>query len=273
MTSSLLNQQKIKDLSANSSYGMATIIWGPLFWALMNDISKIYDLYWSQWPNHIQIQMNQFWIILKNILPCKYCRESYTQFHQQDPPKFPFKIWVAELHNKVNHKLNKPPFEIKSFLRRSQIYTSFSSATTITDINFILALNYCPKTKKKYYQKWFEFLPLVMPYLIQHQMYHDHEVKGYMKISSASLNRNLKSKITLLHWLASCQPSPQKVPFYIMKYSAAIAHDTPEELSLICGNLLTLCKNKSLSRSVTCKTISKQRPKSRLRSKNKIRSN
>ena len=54
------------------SYGMATVIWGPLFWSFMNDIANIYDHHWLKWDIVTREKMESFWKILCSVLPCRY---------------------------------------------------------------------------------------------------------------------------------------------------------------------------------------------------------
>jgi hypothetical protein len=219
------------------SYGMATVIWGPLFWSFMNDIANIYDHHWLKWDIVTREKMESFWKILCSVLPCRYCRESYSKYYKENPPKYPFIPWICSLHNKVNAKLGKPEYNLSSFVRKSKVYSSFSSINTLTDIHFILALNYCYKTKKKYYKMWFEFLPEIIPFLVKEKNYPLDQVKCYFNPQP----NYLTSKILLIKWLISCQPSPKSVSYYILKYAESIAHDTIEELALICGNLIKRC--------------------------------
>lgn len=248
----------VKDLSADSSYGMATVVWGPLFWSLINDVAVIYDHHWKKWSSRDKDRMSIFWKILKHILPCRYCRESYLKYYHQSPPSYPFVKWVGILHNKVNAKLNKPLYDTSSFERKSQVYTSFSSSNTLTDIHFILALNYCSKTKQKYYQQWFDFLPLILPFLIREKRYQIETVQCYL---TGPPPGTLSSKISLLTWLVRCQHTTRPVEYYILKYAKSIAHDTIEELALICGNLIMKTKNTKIQHLTQATSVRKKNEK------------
>jgi len=44
--------------------------------------------------------------MINEILPCKFCRESTTEYMKKDPLSYHLpEVWLYELHNKVNHKL------------------------------------------------------------------------------------------------------------------------------------------------------------------------
>ena len=73
--------------------GIDTRYWGPSGWQLFH-----YIAFHSKSPQ-------QFLLGIKDILPCKFCRESTTKFTHELPMSRNAGKWVYELHNKVNHKL------------------------------------------------------------------------------------------------------------------------------------------------------------------------
>jgi hypothetical protein len=73
--------------------GFDTLYWGPSGWQLFHLIA-----FRSEHPEELLL-------MIKDILPCRFCRESTTQFtHELPMQKDPGK-WLYDLHNKVNHKL------------------------------------------------------------------------------------------------------------------------------------------------------------------------
>jgi hypothetical protein len=42
---------------------------------------------------------------MKDVLPCKFCRASTSEFVKKHPPKKPYGKWLYEIHNMVNNKL------------------------------------------------------------------------------------------------------------------------------------------------------------------------
>jgi hypothetical protein len=213
---------------------MATKIWGPLFWNFIHDVANIYDLYWNKWTQKMKQKMMQFWKILKGILPCHYCRQSYKKYYSVSKPQYPFVDWAGELHNKVNEKLGTPQYDISFLKRKTIVYSSFSHTYTFIDLQFILALNYSRKEKKNVYLKWFRFIPYLLKLMIKEKHYNKDELQCFFQFSEQYLD----SKLELLNWLRSCLASHQSLSIFLKKYSKAIAHNHPEEISLICGNLL-----------------------------------
>ena len=72
---------------------MDTRFWGPSAWQLFHLIA-----FRSQNPNDVLNDM-------KDVLPCKYCRGSTTEFVKKHPLKSDPGKWLFDLHNRVNHKL------------------------------------------------------------------------------------------------------------------------------------------------------------------------
>lgn len=67
---------------------MDTRFWGPSGWQLFHLIKSI-KLYEQ----------------IKDILPCKFCRESSSEFVKKLDSTLPADRWIYELHNSVNNKL------------------------------------------------------------------------------------------------------------------------------------------------------------------------
>jgi hypothetical protein len=72
---------------------MDTRFWGPSGWQLFHLIA-----FRSKHPEEMLLMM-------KDILPCKFCRESTAQFTKELPMQKDTGRWLYDLHNKVNHKL------------------------------------------------------------------------------------------------------------------------------------------------------------------------
>ena len=73
--------------------GVDTRYWGPSGWQLIQ-----YIAFNSPHPQ-------QFLLGIKDILPCKFCRESTTRFTHELPMMKDTGKWSYELHKKVNNKL------------------------------------------------------------------------------------------------------------------------------------------------------------------------
>lgn len=72
---------------------MDTRFWGPSGWQLFHLIA-----FRSEHPEEILLMM-------KDILPCRFCRESTRQFTHELPLKGDPGKWLYDIHNRVNHKL------------------------------------------------------------------------------------------------------------------------------------------------------------------------
>jgi hypothetical protein len=72
---------------------MDTRFWGPSAWQLFHLIA-----FKSEHPDDVLNQM-------KDILPCRFCRESTTQFVKEHPLRGDPAEWLYDLHNRVNAKL------------------------------------------------------------------------------------------------------------------------------------------------------------------------
>jgi len=72
---------------------MDTRFWGPSGWQLFHLIS-----FRSPHPEEVLLMM-------KDVLPCRFCRESTSQYTKELPMQKDTGKWLYELHNKVNHKL------------------------------------------------------------------------------------------------------------------------------------------------------------------------
>ena len=256
-----------------TSPGLATAIWGPLFWALLNDVAIMEDA-----RNEVIKQKKNgakqtlpfyFFQHLKQILPCKYCRQSYSKFYRQDPPHSPYIKWVFELHDKVNQKLDKPLSDWSKFKRKCQVYSHFSDAYTFWDIHFMLALNYDPIKKKQFYHQWFEGLDNVLNGLVQYRKYNLAHVQSFFSIPP------LSSKVGLLRWLADQYnrtfSTNHPLTFFVEKYIPSIAHNTPEELAQLCGPLLVQCARTNQKNQSRIRSKSRIRHRSHIRSKSRIK--
>ena len=73
--------------------GVDTRFFGPSAWQLFHTIA-----FKSPHPE-------EFLKGIKDIMPCKFCRESSSKFMKELPLKGDAGKWLYELHNKVNNKL------------------------------------------------------------------------------------------------------------------------------------------------------------------------
>ena len=91
--------------------GMQTRVWGPAGWLFLHSIAQNYP-----WKPSKEQKQNYlvFFKMTGNVLPCRYCRESYQQFILESDTKltidklknrFSLVKWLYDIHNKVNKKL------------------------------------------------------------------------------------------------------------------------------------------------------------------------
>lgn len=109
-----INQSKHSDLKLDDSKtnGLITKIWGPYFWETLHIISFGYPL---EPTDEHKKNYREFYVSVRNVLPCKYCRESFTKFVLEDldtklldedlKSRESLSRWVYKLHNRVNKKI------------------------------------------------------------------------------------------------------------------------------------------------------------------------
>ena len=95
----------------NSPDGMLTSVWGPPLWHVLHTISFNYPVE----PTKKQMEdYYNFYANLKNILPCRYCRENLANNLKKIPltkkvmkNRDSLSRWVYNLHETVNTMLGK----------------------------------------------------------------------------------------------------------------------------------------------------------------------
>ena len=75
--------------------GFDTRFWGPSAWQLFHLVA-----FRSEHPDDVLNAM-------KDVLPCRFCRESTTQFVKDHPLRGDPGKWLYDLHNRVNAKLRR----------------------------------------------------------------------------------------------------------------------------------------------------------------------
>ena len=94
-----------------SDNGMLTSVWGPSLWHSLHVISFNYPI--RPTKKQKQNYLN-FFLSLKNILPCKYCRDNFTKNIKKIPlnmntmkNRHTLSKWLYLLHEEVNTMLCK----------------------------------------------------------------------------------------------------------------------------------------------------------------------
>ena len=105
------SQRTFTDDDYKSGDGMLTTIWGPAMWHFLHTMSFNYPV---EPTSKQKKQYKQFILSLRNVLPCRYCRENlsknlkqlnFSNKHMKD--RATFSRFVYDLHELVNKMLGK----------------------------------------------------------------------------------------------------------------------------------------------------------------------
>lgn len=125
--------------------GFITKIWGPHLWFSLHTITFGY-------PDHPTQEDKEnyynFFKYLGPVLPCEYCRKSYSYFIESEPTKLTMDIlndrnnltkWLYQLHERVNNKLDVV-YDV-SYDDVVEKYESFKAICTPTSKGCLMPLN------------------------------------------------------------------------------------------------------------------------------------
>ena len=114
-----------------------TNIWGPPGWLFLHCVTMGYPNMLNKTdPKHLyrKEETKKFFESLGNVLPCRYCRDSYNEYIRKSPiteevlsSRKNLAMWFYEIHNRVNEKLNVPKSEWPSFKEFFERYEMFRS--------------------------------------------------------------------------------------------------------------------------------------------------
>ena len=194
---------------------MDTRFWGPDGWKLLHSITQTYP----ERPNKIEKEIYKiFFESLQYVLPCIYCRLSYTEYinelsitkyldNKRDLCK-----WIYLIHNKVNNKLRKqgllhykdPSFE--SIYNQYEEYVNNICSKNGEDINipgwnfiYCIIFNYptndqqIETIRRNNYAIFFRYLGLVIPFENIKQSYQDYIIKH-------PLHKYMRNRQRLKEW-------------------------------------------------------------------------
>ena len=95
----------------NSDEGMLTSVWGPSMWHTLHTISFNYPVNPTKEDKK---NYKKFVLGLKDILPCKYCRDNLKENFTKSPltskvmkNRENFSLYIYNLHEKINELLGK----------------------------------------------------------------------------------------------------------------------------------------------------------------------
>ncbi len=123
---------KIKE-KPGDDMGMQTRVWGPAGWLFLHCIAQNYP---HKPTSEQKENYLNFFKLIGNVLPCRYCRESYQDFIKQPGSALCMEVmesrqtlsyWLYSVHNKVNKKLGYPDPCFKDIWDK---YESFRSKCT-----------------------------------------------------------------------------------------------------------------------------------------------
>jgi hypothetical protein len=142
---------------------------------------------------------------MKDILPCKYCRASTTEFVHAHPLRGDPGKWLYDIHNMVNHKLREQSKEDKtvrdpgrnpSFAEVKEKYENMKpNAVPGRDFLFALAYNYPDKPEEAdmcTQRSFLHHLAISYPFLRMARVF-----QAYLK----KYEPTLSSRKVYLHWM------------------------------------------------------------------------
>jgi hypothetical protein len=151
---------------------MNPTIWGPGLWRILSDVAYHSDLAHSTNKTHHE-KVVQFFRSLQYLLPCRYCRDSYSSYINTLPPhkhvsKRQALGWVFTIHELVNDKLRKTErLSWELYVQRMATWTRASSVADVWDFCFIVGINMKTTVSSAVKEKWLvrfhELLPEVYP--------------------------------------------------------------------------------------------------------------
>jgi len=118
----------------NVDNGMMTKVWGPAGWLFLHCITFGYPYTINPMNKdhaYKQDYYKTFFNMVGNILPCKYCRESYNNYALEVPidgflhSRKSLCKWLYIIHNKVNKKLGVANDCIPTFQNIQEFYEQF----------------------------------------------------------------------------------------------------------------------------------------------------
>jgi len=192
---------------------MDTRFWGPPGWKLLHQIAYQYP---EKPSPEEKLDYGIFYTNLKNVLPCKYCRNSYVKFIEKLPvegfldSRAKLTEWVYLIHNKVNGKLRRQGFlntPNPSFKEVNEKYAECAQVKCQLpgwDFIYSLIFNYNtdnPTSQQAMsYLTFFNYLGKVIPCPEYRKYYND-------LFNKDPIDKHLITQDSLLKWLykINCQ--------------------------------------------------------------------
>jgi len=115
---------------------MDTKFWGPSGWKLLHLIT---------FERGSLQKKKKLFSVLGQVLPCKYCRQSTSEYIRDEPPQNNLALWLYNLHKKVNHKLESQGLHAAPNPGFSQVvkkYREDLKTAYLPGIPFLLSMAY-----------------------------------------------------------------------------------------------------------------------------------
>ena len=192
---------------------MDTRFWGPPGWKLLHQIAYQYPE--NPTPED-KLNYGIFYSNLGNVLPCKYCRNSFTKYHNHLPvhgfleSREKLTEWVYLIHNKVNGKLRRQGLLDTSNPSLKEVNEQYAECSKVKcqlpgwDFIYSLVFNYSsenpPPQQASGYLTFFTYLGKVIPCPEYRKYYNELFHKD-------SIENHLTTQDSLLKWLynINCQ--------------------------------------------------------------------
>lgn len=175
---------------------MDTRFWGPSGWQLFHLIA------FKTAPEDAREVLDD----MKDILPCKFCRASTTEFVKKNPPRKPYGQWLYEIHNMVNNKLRTQcaedpkvinPGPDPTFEEIKERYERMTKADAVPGRDFLMSVAYnfpsSPEPRDMSTQREFlHHLAKAYPFVELRRVF-----QSYLKSNEPSLS----SQKAYTHWM------------------------------------------------------------------------
>ena len=126
---------------------MDTRFWGPSGWKFLHLLLEMMPNQLNKTEQHI---VKQFMLCWRDLLPCKYCRKSFTKYTTSYPidkhceSRITLTRWLFVIHNKVNNKLRRQGYcnyDNPEFALIQEFYQNLAANTT-NPIKLLLELGH-----------------------------------------------------------------------------------------------------------------------------------
>lgn len=147
------------DNSDHKNNGLITKIWGAPTWESLHSITFGYPIEPTAQQKH---DYREYFMAVGNVLPCKYCRESYKKFITEGDTELNDDVlknrenltrWLYRIHQAVNHKLEIDyAVTYEEVVDRYESFRAKCGKSKKTEKGCVAPLDYKAMSFKKLYQ-------------------------------------------------------------------------------------------------------------------------